>query len=100
MKATVEILGVEMDVDYEFEITHSGAPESWSSYGGDPAEPAEFDITIHGLDFHNRHADVPKPEMPDWLRDILATHLAERNDINDIVQKADMERDYSDEEGY
>ena len=93
MKASVEIAGQEMIVEYEFKITCHGSTESGPSYdsGGEPAEAAEFEITVYGIDFPKRDADVPEPELPDWLKDVLATHLSERDDINDIVQQADME---------
>ena len=31
--------------------------------------------------------------MPEWLRDLIATHLSERDDVNDIAQDADMHDD-------
>jgi hypothetical protein len=93
MKASVTILEVNMEVEYDFNITTHGSQESWSSYGGDPAEPAEFDIKILGLEFPKQHADV-RLEIPEWLKDMLTTHLLERDDINAIVQQADQESDY------
>ena len=96
MKTTVEILGTEMEVEYLIEITAHGSPESGPSYasGGEPAEAAEWDIEILGIDWPKRSklSDVPVPEMPDWLRDLLATHLAERDDINAVAQQIDHER--------
>ncbi len=96
MEAEVEIAGETMIVEYVFEITAHGSPQSGPSYssGGEPAEAAEFDIEVLGIDWPNRSklSDVPVPELPTWLRDLLATHLAERDDINEIVQQADYER--------
>ena len=92
MKATVTLLdSVNLEVEYDFKITAHGCGESWSVYGGDPAEAAEFDIEILGIEFPKQHADVHL-DMPDWLRDLLTTHLLERDDINAIVQQADYER--------
>ncbi len=92
MKATVTLFdAVNLEVEYDFKITAHGCPESWSSYGGDPAEPAEFDIEILGIEFPKQHADVHL-DLPEWLKDILTAHLLERDDINEIVQEADYER--------
>lgn len=88
MKATVNILESNFEVEYDFNITAHGSPESWTAYGGDPAEPAEFDIEILGITFPKQDADL---DLPNWLKDLLATHLLERDDINEIVQKADQE---------
>ena len=94
--AAVDIAGLEMLVEYDFDITlsgNSGAAASLS-YAGDPPEPAEFNIDVLGLKFVNQAADVPDPEMPGWLKDVLTTHLSERDDVNDVVQSADQERGY------
>jgi hypothetical protein len=95
MKATVTILETNFDVEYDFDITASGCGESWSAYGGDPAEPAEFDLTILSIAVPNQHADVTL-ELPTWLHDLIANHLYERDDINEIVQRADQERGMDD----
>lgn len=91
-EAIVTIAGVEMVVDYEFDITHSGCCAHMGSltYAGDPGEPAEFEITVHTIKFPDK-ADAIEP--PGWLKEILETHLSEREDISDIVQCADMESD-------
>ncbi len=93
MKAKVDILGVTMEAEYEFDITSRGCgpsgPTRYSS-GGEDGEPAEFDITILGLKFPKQDADVYL-DIPEWLKDMLDTHLAERDDINEIVQQAAME---------
>lgn len=98
MIATVTILETNFEVEYDYDITASGCGESWSAYGGDPAEPAEFDLTILGIAAPNQAADVTL-ELPIWLSDLILNHLYERDDINEIVQKADQERggyDYDD----
>ena len=98
-KASVEIAGFELIVEYVFTITCHGSPEAGPSYssGGEPAEAAEFEIEVLGLSFPKQAADLPALEMPPWLRDLLNTHLYERDDINDVVQRADYEReDYHD----
>ena len=94
METTVEIAGHELIVEYDFKITAHGNPgvAPSLSYPGDPPEPAEFTIEILGLRFPKQHADVPELTVPEWLKDILSTHLAERDDINAIIQKADYER--------
>lgn len=94
MEAVVEIAGQELIVEYVFKITSHGCPATGPSYasGGEPAEPAEFEIEVLGARFPKQHADVPAPELPEWLKDVLTTHLSERDDINDIVQRADYER--------
>lgn len=91
MKAMVSILENNLEVEYDLKITASGSPESWSSYGGDLAEPAEFEIEVLGIEFPGQHADVFLV-LPEWLRDLLTTHLLERDDINEIAQRADQER--------
>jgi len=98
MEADVEIAGHDLIVEYVFKITSHGYPATGPSYasGGEPAGGAEFDITVLGLRFPKQHADVPELEMPTWLKDILTTHLLDRDDINDIVQRADYERDSGD----
>lgn len=100
MKAIVTILETAFEVEYDFDITAGGSPESGPSFssGGEPAEPAEFDIEVLGISVPKQPADVTL-EMPDWLRDVIATHLCERADINDVVQQADRDRgadDYDD----
>jgi len=91
MEANVEIAGHDLIVEYEFKITAHGSPESGPSYasGGEPAEPAEFEIEVLGLRFSKHLVEL---EIPEWLNAILNTHLAERDDINEIVQRADYER--------
>lgn len=93
--AEIDILGQQFLVEYEFKITSRGSPESGPSYysGGEPAEAAEFEIEVFGLRWPKKDADVPEPDMPEWLRDLITTHLSERDDINDIVQDADMHDD-------
>lgn len=93
MKATVTILETNFEVEYDFDITTHGSLESWSHYGGDPAEPAEFDLTILGISVPNQAADVTL-ELPPWLSDLILNHLYERDDINAIVHYADQESDY------
>ncbi len=90
-KAAVTILETNFDVEYDFKITAHGSPASYSSYGGDPAEPAEFEIEIIELRTPRQHADVHF-EIPAWLDDLLCTHLSERDDVNNVVQQADHER--------
>lgn len=94
MEAEVEIAGHDLIVEYVFSITAHGCPATGPSYssGGEPAEAAEFELTVLGLRFPKQHADVPALEIPAWLKDILTTHLAERDDINEIVQRDDYER--------
>jgi len=98
MKAAVTILETNFEVEYEFEITASGSPETGPSYssGGEPAEPAEFEITILGLRIPKQPDDVYL-ELPKWLEELLATDLSERDDINEVVQRADHERGVYDE---
>ena len=99
METNVEIAGHDLIVEYVFKITAHSAPESGPSYasGGEPAEPAEFEIEVLGLRFPKQHADIPELSMPEWLKNILITHLAERGDINEIVQRSEYEdREYPD----
>jgi len=91
MKALVTILETNFEVEWDFNITAHGSPESWSIYGGDPAEPAEFEIEIISLRNPNDAADVYL-DIPKWLNELLATDLSERDDINEIVQRADQYR--------
>lgn len=80
MEATVEIAGHELVVDYGFKITAHGCPQTGPTFysGGEPAEPAEFEIEVFGIRFAEQHADV-ELGMPEWLKDILTTHLSERD---------------------
>lgn len=89
-EAIVDIAGVEMLVEYEFDITSRGCSAHMGSlsYEGHPAEAAEFEITVYGMKFPNQAADAAQLEMPGWLKDSLETLLSERDDINDIVQRA------------
>jgi len=91
MKALVTILETNFEVEWDFEITASGSPESWSIYGGDPAESAEFEIDIISLRNPSDAADVYL-DIPKWLNELLATDLSERDDINQIIQRADQDR--------
>jgi hypothetical protein len=94
MKTTITILENNIDVEWGFNITTHGnlgvAPSL--SYPGDPPEPAEYDIEVLGIEFPKQAADVTL-ELPTWLKDLIATHLYERDDINEIVQRADQDRD-------
>lgn len=100
MKTTVTIAGSELDVEWDYDITTHGnggcAPSL--SYPGDPPEPAEYDIEVLGIEFPKQAADVTL-ELPVWLKDLISTHLYERDDINEIVQQADQDRggDYYDD---
>ena len=91
MKALISILENNFEVEYDFEITASGSPECWTSYGGDPAEPAEFVIEVIEIR-HANNPDADPLEIPTWLKDVIQTHLETRDDINTIVQTADQER--------
>ena len=103
MEASVDIAGQEMIVEYEFKITSRGYPGCGPSFNspGEPPEPCEFEVTVHGARFPKQHADVPNPELPEWLKDALATHLMGREDIWAIVDAADRdhERDFT-HDGY
>lgn len=95
MKTTVTIAGSELDVEWDYDITAHGnggvAPSM--NYPGDPPEPAEYDIEVLGIEFPKQAADVTL-DLPTWLKDLIAAHLYERDDINEIVQRADQDRDY------
>lgn len=80
MEATIELAGREMIVEYVFKITSYGCPQTGPSY--------TFELEILGLRFPKQHADVPELEMPEWLSGILNTYLAERDDVNEIIQRA------------
>jgi hypothetical protein len=100
VKADIIICGNDLEVEWDYKITTHGNGGVLPSmnYPGDPPEPAEFDIEILGLEFPKQAADIVL-DMPTWLSDLIATHLYERDDINEIVQKADQERgsyDYDD----
>jgi hypothetical protein len=101
MKTTVTILENNFDVEWDYDITTHGnlgvAPSL--SYPGDPPEPAEFDIEILGIEFPNQHLDVAL-ELPLWLKQVIASHLYERDDINEIVQQADQESGGYDPDDY
>lgn len=97
MKAFVTILDNEFEVEWDFTITASGSSGCAPSlnYPGDPPDPCEFDIEIVELRFPKQDADVHL-DIPNWLNDMLTTHLLERDDINQVVQEADSERGYED----
>ena len=88
MKADVIILENNLEVEFVLKITASGC----NSNGWDePGWPAEFDIEILGIEFPKQHTDVHL-DLPEWLKGLLATHLAERDDINTVAQQIDQER--------
>ena len=93
MKATVDILGESFDVEYDFIIWAHGRPETGPTWdgGGEPAEAAEFEIKVFGISKANSPYDIM---LPGWLESLIAEHLENRDDINEIVQRADMEGDY------
>ena len=95
MEAEIEIAGHDLIVEYEIKITSHSYPATGPSYasGGEPGGGPEFEITVHGLRFAKQHADVPALAIPQWLEDILCTHLAERDDIYDAVCRAEYEND-------
>lgn len=101
METTATILGIDMEVEWDYTITTHGNGGTAPSltYPGDPPEPAEFDIEILGLKFPKQAADVHL-DLPDWLKDALTTHLLERDDINAIVQQADQDRAYDHDYDY
>jgi hypothetical protein len=90
VNVTITILETSFDVEYDFDITASGSPASWSAYGGDPAEPAEWEVDILSLALSSKPDEML--EIPKWLDALIADHLYERPDINEIVQRADQER--------
>jgi hypothetical protein len=96
MKAAVTILDTNLEVEYDFKITAHGCPERGPSYssGGEPAEPAEFELEVLGIETV-AGMDL---ELPKWLKDLLTEHLYEREDINEIVQRADSEQYDPDDE--
>lgn len=100
MKAHIEILGQEFLVDFDFKMTSAGYPETGPSFSspGEPAEAPEFDITVIELDFAKRHADVPQPEMPEWLKDTITTYLLEDdrtfNAMCNAAHDSDIDPDY------
>ncbi len=93
MEANVDIAGEELIVEYVFKITSHSYPATGPSYssGGEPGGPCEFEIEVLGARFPKQHTDVPDPELPEWLKGVIATHLMERDDINEIVQRAEYE---------
>lgn len=97
MRVAIEILGQELIVEYVAKITSHGAPATGPSYssGGEPAEPMEFEIEILGVTFPKQHADVPDPIIPEWLSDLIMSHLHERDDVYEVVQQSD-DYDYDD----
>lgn len=97
MLTTITILGQNLDVEYDFNITASGCGETGPTYssGGEPAEPAEFEI-----EFLRLSRGVTGLEAPEWLIDLIIQHLNERDDINEIVQRADQERSFDDDGDY
>lgn len=100
-EASVTIADQELIVEYEFKITARGYPDTRPSLS-DPGEPgagAEFEITVLGARLRKLGGEV-EIEMPQWLKDVLTTHLSERDDINDIVQEADSDPDYGRDPDY
>ena len=99
MKATVTILDQDFEVEYEFKITAHGCPATGPSYscGGEPAQGPEFEIEIIGMQFCQQAPASPDPEIPAWLDALLVTHLSERDDVYDIVCRADEDRAFCDD---
>jgi hypothetical protein len=85
MRAQVTLLEQNYEVEYDFKITSYGCPATGPSYssGGEPAEGPEFEITVHEI--------VGKEGLPDWLKLLLEEHLAERDDIIELVNEAASE---------
>lgn len=96
MKADITILETNFEVEYDFDITAHGC----SSTGWDePGWGAERDIEVLGIADPKQPSDVTL-ELPKWLKDLIETHLCERDDINTVVQQADQDGasdDYDDE---
>lgn len=101
MQTAVEIAGNEMLVDFDIKITSRGCPASEPSYssGGEPAEPCEFDVEIIELRFPKQHADV-EIYLPKWLKDLLTTHLLERDDIYAVADEIAHEDSRDPDEEY
>ena len=93
MNTIVTILETNFNVDWTFDITAHGnggcAPSL--SYPGDPPEPAEFEIEILGIERASGPSATPL-DLPEWLKTEISEYLYNRNDINEIVQRADQER--------
>ena len=92
MEADIEIAGHDLTVEYEIKITSHSYPATGPSYysGGEPGGGPEFELTVLGLRVHE---GAPELEMPVWLRALITTHLAERDDIYDAVCQAEYEDD-------
>jgi hypothetical protein len=44
MDIPINFMGEDFIAVVDYRVTSYGAPESWSSYGGDPAEPPEWEV--------------------------------------------------------
>ncbi len=83
---TVTILEKNFDVEYDYVVTSHGSPATFD----DPAEGAEFELTLLGISVPKQAADVTL-EVPAWLESVILEHLYERDDVNLAVQTADQE---------
>ena len=86
---TVKLAERVFKVEYKFDITHSGNSGNYD----EPSEAAEYTIDV--LSLREARQEL---ELPTWLKKLLEQHLSEdREDINEIIQEADMDRDYYEE---
>jgi len=44
MRISLNFMGFDFIVEVDYEVTSYGSPEVWTQYGGDPAEPPEWEI--------------------------------------------------------
>jgi len=77
----LNFMGEDFVVDVDYRVQSWGAPASWSSYGGDPAEPTEWVV----------ESIVLMWDRPDGLgaefeaTGALFDHLAHLDEINDAI---------------
>lgn len=90
MQTIVTILEINFIVEWEFTITQHGFAGSGPSFSspGEPPEPVEFDIEVVALyELRSKNS----LDIPLWLKDLLAEHLYERDDVYSIVNEADQD---------
>ena len=91
MLSDIVIFETNFAVEWEYNIIshgNGGSAPSWN-HPGDPPEPCEYDIEVIAL--YKEH-DKKELDFPAWLKDLVTEHLYNRDDINDLVQQADMDR--------
>ncbi|MFA7308313.1 MAG: hypothetical protein WC026_16770 [Hyphomicrobium sp.] len=84
MDIPIKFMGEDFIAVVDYRVTSWGAPESWSSYGGDPAEPPEWETDSIFLRWDSMGGLGSEFEATGALFD----HLNNLDKINDAICEA------------